>query len=70
MMTTDLTYSQALASLELVVNELEDGALPLELLPQKIQEANNLLTLCDQKLRHINAATAAAMTATTKVAEP
>ncbi|HTL08519.1 MAG TPA: exodeoxyribonuclease VII small subunit [Chitinophagaceae bacterium] len=62
MTTTPITYSQALEALERVVRELEDGALPLEQLPEKINEANALLALCNENLRTISSAVQNAIT--------
>jgi len=50
-MTNDLTYNQAFAALEVLVNRLEEGEIELEELPATIQQANALISICEMKLR-------------------
>ena len=50
-MKTALTYSKAFAALEKLVDQLEEGGVELEHLPEKIKEANELIEVCEMKLR-------------------
>lgn len=52
-MKKDLTYSEAFAKLEQLVSELEDGNIQLEELAAKVQLANKLIAICENKLRKI-----------------
>jgi exodeoxyribonuclease VII small subunit len=54
-MTTDLTYSDAYAKLEELVAQLEDGNIPLDELSLKVKQANELVSICENKLRNIQA---------------
>ncbi|MEO5683739.1 MAG: exodeoxyribonuclease VII small subunit [Chitinophagaceae bacterium] len=53
-MKKKLSYSQAFAELELLVEQLEDGGIQLEDLALKIRQANGLIEICEDKLRKIN----------------
>lgn len=52
-MKKDLTYSEAFTKLEHLVGELEYGNIQLEELAAKVQQANELIALCEGKLRKI-----------------
>ncbi len=52
-MKKDLTYSAAFTKLEELVGELEDGNIQLEELSAKVKQANELITICENKLRKI-----------------
>jgi exodeoxyribonuclease VII small subunit len=54
-MKTDLTYSDAYAKLEELVGQLEDGNIPLDELSLKVKQANELISICENKLRNIQA---------------
>ncbi|MES2881340.1 MAG: exodeoxyribonuclease VII small subunit [Bacteroidota bacterium] len=53
-MTTDLSYSQAFAKLEELLEQLEDGNIQLEDLADKVKQANELILICENKLRSIS----------------
>ena len=59
---SELTYSEAYAKLEKITKELEEGNIPLEELSSKVKQANELISICELKLRgveeEINAAKA------------
>ena len=46
-MKSDLTYSDAFSKLENLVEQLEEGNIPLD------KQANELITVCETKLRNI-----------------
>jgi exodeoxyribonuclease VII small subunit len=52
-MKTDLTYSDAYAKLEELVGQLEEGNIPLDELSLKVKQANELISICENKLRNI-----------------
>jgi exodeoxyribonuclease VII small subunit len=52
-MKTDLTYSDAYAKLEELVAQLEEGNIPLDQLSLKVKQANELISICENKLRNI-----------------
>jgi exodeoxyribonuclease VII small subunit len=54
-MKTDLTYSDAYAKLEELVAQLEGGNIPLDELSLKVNQANELILICENKLRNIQA---------------
>ena len=53
-MKKELTYSEAFTKLEQLVAELEEGDIPLDKLSEKVKQANELIALCDAKLRGID----------------
>ena len=53
-MKNKLTYSQAFAELEALVDQLEEGRIELEELATKIKQANGLIEICETKLRRID----------------
>jgi len=48
-----MNYSEAYLKLEELVKQLEEGDIPLEELTQKVKQANELIGICDAKLRDI-----------------
>ena len=50
-MKKELTYNLAFAELEALVDQLEEGGVELEELPAKIKQANELIKICEMKLR-------------------
>jgi exodeoxyribonuclease VII small subunit len=52
-MKTDLTYSDAYAKFEELVEQLEGGNIPLDELSLKVKQANELISICENKLRNI-----------------
>ena len=52
-MKTNLTYNQAYAQLEKLVNQLEDDSIQLDTLAEKVKQANELIAMCEKKLRRI-----------------
>ena len=62
-MKKEITYKQAFAALELLVEKLEDGGIDLEKLAATIQQANGLIEICEKKLRKVTAQAAAATNA-------
>lgn len=62
-MKNDLTYSEAFSKLEELVEQLEEGNIQLDKLSLKIKEANELIAICENKLRKIDAEVKEAITA-------
>jgi exodeoxyribonuclease VII small subunit len=52
-MNEQLTYNKAYAKLEILTKQLEDGDIPLEELSSKVKEANELIAICENKLRAV-----------------
>jgi len=52
-MKTELTYSEAYSKLEDLVEQLEDGGIQLDQLAEKVKQANELIAICENKLRTI-----------------
>jgi exodeoxyribonuclease VII small subunit len=52
-MKNDLTYHEAFAALEKLVNQIEDEKIQLDTLAEKVNEANDLIKFCENKLRNI-----------------
>lgn len=48
------TYSQAIARLEAIVNQIDKNELEIDQLADKIKEANRLIAYCNQKLTKAN----------------
>jgi exodeoxyribonuclease VII small subunit len=65
-MKTDLTYSDAYAKLEELVGQLEEGNIPLDELSIKVKQANELISICENKLRNIHAEVNEAISGVTK----
>ncbi len=52
-MGKELTYSLAFAKLEELVGQLEEGDIQLDKLTAKVNQANELIAICERKLRTI-----------------
>lgn len=52
-MKPELTYNQAYVKLEKLVSQLEDDSIQLDSLAEKVKQANELIALCESKLRTI-----------------
>ena len=50
-MEINLTYSEAFETLEKLVAQIEQESLPLDSLADKISEAKELISFCENKLR-------------------
>lgn len=50
----DLSFEQALAELEKLVGEIENGTLPLEKMIDRIEQGAKLVKLCQSKLDVMN----------------
>lgn len=50
-MKTNLTYNEAFSKLEVLVEQLEEGEIPLDKLSAKVKQANELIELCENQLR-------------------
>ncbi len=55
-MTTNLSYTEAFASLEKIVEQIEDDSIQLDTLAEKVKQANELIQYCEAKLRSIETA--------------
>ena len=65
-MKKELTYKAAYAQLEILVDQLEEGSIGLEQLATKIKQANELIEICNKKLRAIEDETVAVAATNTK----
>jgi len=54
-MKKKLTYSEAYIKLEELVEQLEDGSIPLDKLADNVKQANEWVVVCEMKLRQIQA---------------
>ncbi len=52
-MNEPLTYIQAYAQLEELIEQLEDGNIEIDKLSDKVKEANDLIAICEAKLRKV-----------------
>lgn len=52
-MKSELSYSEAYKKLEELVEQLEDGNIPLDKLSENVKKARELVTICENKLRQI-----------------
>ena len=52
-MKNELTYSEAFFKLEELVEQLEDGNIQLDELSAKVKQADDLILICEFKLRSI-----------------
>ena len=67
-MKKELNYSEAFSKLEELVEQLEDGNIQLDKLTEKVEQANELIAICESKLRDIdNDVKEAAKSASTKI---
>ncbi len=48
-----LSYNEAYSKLEKLVHQLEDDSIQLDTLAEKVTQANELIALCENKLRAI-----------------
>ena len=55
-MKKELTYSEAFSKLEELVSQLEGGDIQLDKLTAKVKQANELIVICEMKLRDIDKA--------------
>jgi exodeoxyribonuclease VII small subunit len=55
-MENDLTYQEAFAALEKLVQQIEDEEIQLDTLAEKVKAANELMQFCENKLRLIETA--------------
>ncbi len=49
----NLSYEDALAALESIVRDLENGKISMDQLDMQVRKANDLVAYCEQKLRMI-----------------
>ena len=54
-METKLTFDNAFANLEKLVEQIEDENIQLDTLAEKVKEANELIQYCESRLRVISA---------------
>ncbi len=54
-METKLTFDNAFANLEKLVEQIEDENIQLDTLAEKVKEANELIQYCETRLRTISA---------------
>ena len=52
-MKNTLTYNEAFENLHALVLQLEGNSIPLDQLPDKVKQAQEWITLCENKLRQI-----------------
>lgn len=52
-MKNELTYSEAFSKLKDLVEQLEEGNIQLDKLSAKVKQANELIAICESKLRNI-----------------
>lgn len=52
-MKKELTYNEAFNKLEEILEQLEDGDIPLDKLSTKVKQANEFIAICETKLRSI-----------------
>ena len=50
-----MNYSEAYKKLEELVEQLEDGNIPLDKLAAKVKLTNEMIVVCENKLRQIQA---------------
>lgn len=48
------TYSQAMERLEKIVNQINHNELEIDVLAEKIKEANEIITYCSDKLAKVD----------------
>jgi exodeoxyribonuclease VII small subunit len=54
-METKLTFDNAFANLEKLVEEIEDENIQLDTLAEKVKQANEMIKYCETRLRTISA---------------
>jgi exodeoxyribonuclease VII small subunit len=52
-MKEPLTYMQAYVQLEELIEQLEDGSIEIDKLSDKVKQANELIAVCEAKLRKV-----------------
>lgn len=52
-MKKEMTYSAAFTELEKLVEQVESDQIPLDSLAEKVKKANELIKICEAKLRSI-----------------
>ncbi len=60
-MKKKLTYNEAYTKLEELVEQLEEGNIPLDKLADNVKQANEWIAVCEDKLRQIQAEVEAAV---------
>jgi exodeoxyribonuclease VII small subunit len=60
-----LTYNEAFVKLEKLIEQLEEGDIQLEELAEKVKQANELIAVCETKLRTVDEEVKGAVTAAT-----
>lgn len=48
------TYSQAIGRLEKIVRQIDDNELDIDILSEKIKEANEIIAFCAEKLTKVD----------------
>ncbi len=56
-MKTNLTFDKAFSDLTALVEEIENDEIQLDTLSQKVKQANELITFCEDSLREIKSET-------------
>lgn len=56
-MKTNLTFDKAFSDLTELVDEIENDEIQLDTLSQKVKQANELITFCEDSLREIKSET-------------
>ena len=49
----EIDYTEAYSQLQELLSQLDDGAIKVDALTEKVQQANALLAICEAKLREI-----------------
>ncbi len=52
-MKKEQTYSESYTELQQLIERLEDGDIQLEELAEKVKQANELIAICESKLRTV-----------------
>ncbi len=54
-MKPDISFDEAYAAIEEIVQQIESESIPLDALAEKVKKARELLAFCNEKLRNIEA---------------
>ena len=54
-MPEKITFDKAYAEIEEIVQQIENEAIPLDLLAERVKKAKELIAFCNDKLRNIEA---------------
>lgn len=54
-MSEKITFDKAFAGIEEIVEQIENEAIPLDQLAEKVKKAKELIAFCNEKLRNIEA---------------